>query len=342
MLQTRVRNAANTDFIVLNDREEAIVNMLQKHVNALGFEIDITTMTGIQAQVTEQQFYDVAIADYFPVKVGNQPWSTNLLTYRSYQLGDDFSKGVVNAGGGNARLASASAGVDSVSVAVRTWATEIGWTLAEMEQAQRAGNWDLIRALEVSRKTNWDLGIQRLGFLGGKGDTSVLGLLNQSSPVANTSLITGAISNMSTVDLKTFCAGVIGAYRTQNKFTAWPDRFVVPETDYTGMAAQASADFPIKSVLVLLEEMFQSITMNKNFKVLPSAYADSVNSGFSYQIYALYRANEGSIRLDIPVDYTATAANTANSFQYFSTAYGQYTGVGLYRPLELMYFTYNV
>ena len=106
------------------------------------------------------------------------------------------------------------------------------------------------------------------------------------------------------------------------------------------MASQASSDFPIKSTLQLLEETFKTICRNDKFKILPLAYADSAYSGFSYQIYTLLNYAEESVRMDIPVDYTTTTANSLNNFMYQTVGYGQFTGCLLYRPLETLYFQY--
>lgn len=45
--------------------------------------------------------------------------------------------------------------------------------------------------------------------------------------------------------------------------------------------------------------------------------------------------------MDIPVDLTITQPNTVNNFQFQDAGYGQYTGVGVMRPLEVLYFDYN-
>ena len=47
--------------------------------------------------------------------VGEGAWSETLTTYRSFQIADDFSTGIVNNGGPNGKLAGADAGVDSVN-----------------------------------------------------------------------------------------------------------------------------------------------------------------------------------------------------------------------------------
>lgn len=329
--------------IVLNAHEQRICDVNQKQLNALGFEVDTTTLTTIMKKVTEQKFFEVAPAEYLPVRVGEGAWSSNLLTYRSVALADEFSKGVINTGGNNGKLASADAGVDSLTIAVKNWAKSIGWSLFDLQLASKSGNWDLVTSKERSRKKNWDLGIQEVAFLGLTGDSSCKGLLNQVGITNNTAIITKKISSMTPAELKTLAASLIEAYRANCNRTAWPTHFIIPESDYNGLASQASADFPIKSVLQLLEEALKTITRNADFKILPLAYGDAAYNtaaGIGVQRYALLRYDEESLRMDIPVDYTNTLANSIDNFTYQNVGYGQFTGALAYRPLELMYFSY--
>lgn len=316
----------------------------EKFNNSLGYEVQITTLTTIMKRITEQKFFEIPPADYIPLRVGEGTWSTNLTTYRSFDVADVFETGVINTGGQNSRLASADAGVDALNIKVFPWAKAIGWSIFDLEFAAKSGNWDLVSAKEKARKRNWDLGIQRVAFLGMNGNNGAggqcLGLLNQTGITNNTTVITQPISAMSTASLKTFCAQVVEAYRSNCNRTAWPTHLTIPESDYNGLASQASPEFPIKSTLQLLEEMFMVITRNKNFKILPLAYGDKAYSGFTYQIYALYNYDEESIRMDIPLDYTNTIANSLDNFGFQNAGFGQFTGVLSYRPLETIYFTF--
>ncbi len=302
-------------------------------------------------KITEQKFFEVAPADYLPVRVGEGAWSSNLLTYRSFDAAAEFEEGVVNTGGQSARLAVADAAIDSLSVQVFNWAKSIEWTIMDIEMAAKAGNWDIVTSKEKARKRNWDLGVQRIMFLGARGMNGstgpCLGLLNQVGITVNTTLITKAISSMTPAELKVFQATILGIYRANCNHTAWPNRFVIPESDYLGLASQASAEFPIKSTLQLLEEAFRLMTGKADFKILPVAYADAprhadVAAIAGKQVYSLYNSEEESLRADIPVDYTNTLANSLNNFSLQNVGYGQFTGVQAYRPLEMMYFTYAV
>lgn len=331
--------------IVLNDNEKYHAEYTQRLVNerfgnALGYEVSITTLTTIMKKVTEQKFFEVAPADYLPVRVGEGAWSSNLLTYRSFQLADDFATGVINTGGNNGRLAVGDAGVDSLSIQVLNWAKSIGWSIFDLELAAKSGNWDLVTAKEKSRKRNWDLGIQRVAFQGLSGNSSCLGLMNQSGITTNTSFLPQPISSLSTVDLKAFVSGLFDLYRANNARTAWPTHFIIPESDYLGLMGQASADFPIKSTLELLKEAFQAVV--PGFKILPLAYLDvAYNPGATQQQYILLNYDEESIRMDIPVDYTNTLANSIDNFSFQNVGYGQFTGVLAYRPLELLYLKFT-
>lgn len=340
--------------IMLNAREKYHAEWMQRQVNErfgndLGYEVNITTLSTISKKISEQKYFEIAPADYLPVRVGEGRWSSNLVTYRSFDAADQFETGVINTGGQNARLASADAAVDSLTIKVLNWAKTVGWSIFDLEMAAKSGNWDLVAAKEKARKRNWDLGIQRIAFLGARSNVAngvCLGLLNQPSVNTNTTVITKAISAMTTTELKTFTASVVEAYRANVNRTAWPTHFIIPESDYNGLASQASPDFPIKSTLQLLEEMFQVITRNKAFKVLPLAYADAayhadISSLAGKQVYVLLNYDEESIRMDIPLDYTNTLANSLDNFSFQNAGYGQFTGVLAYRPLEVLYFTYT-
>ena len=326
--------------ISLSKREELIANHVQRQVNALGYEVSITTLTTIMKKVTEQKFFEIAPADYLPVRVGEGAWSSNLVTYRSYQLGDDFSTGVINTGGNSARLAVGDAGVDSVTVKVRNWAKMISWSLFDLELAAKSGNWDLVTAKEKARKRNWDLGIQKVAFLGLSGDSSVLGLYNQVGVTNNTTAITAPIKGLSASNLNTLLGTLIEAYRANCNRTAYPTHFIIPESDYNGLASLTDAAFPIKTKLQVLEEAFKLVCRNPNFKILPCAYGDNAHSGLGVQRYALLNYDEEALRMDIPVDYSNTLANSLDNFNFQNVGYGQFTGVQAYRPAELLYFSY--
>lgn len=346
MLTTKIKNDKG-EFIILNDQEVAVAGMNQRkfdaeYRNALGFELDITTLTAISKRITEQKFFEIAPADYLPVRVGDGAWSTELLTYLDFSVAGDFEQGIVNTAANDARLAEASAGIKGIQVPIIPWAKQITWSLFDLRYAMQSGNWDVVTSKERARKKNWDLGVQRTSFLGLASDTRVLGLLTQPDVTVNTTLITEFISSMDPTEFAVFVQGIIAAYRANSNYTAMPTHFAIPELDYNGLVAPVSPTFPVNSKLEYLQKAFAEATRNKNFKILPLAYAGVGQNadvvGLNKNRYSLYNYDEDSLRMDIPVDYTATLQNTLNNFQFQNVGFGQFTGAKAYRPLEMLYF----
>jgi hypothetical protein len=328
------------EVITLNGLEKARADFNQKMANAMGLEVNVTTLTTIVKAVTDQKFFEVRPSLYLPVVVGNGAYGTSLETFRSFDHSDDFESGIIN-DGKDSKLASADASVDSVNVKIKDWAKESSWNHFEVQRASKSGVWDAIEMKVRARKRNWDLGIQRVAFLGSKTNTAIRGLLTQAGVTVNTDLITKPISEMTGAELKSFCAKVLGVYRKNCSFTAMPNRFVMPETDFLGIAAPANENFHVKSTKQVLEETFRTMTGKEDFQILPLAYADKAVSGQAYQQYALYNSEPESIRMDIPVDFNATVANSINGFSWQNVAFGQFTGAMAYRPAELMYFRFT-
>ena len=159
------------ELIVLNAKERMHAAWTQRMVNdrfanALGYEVNITTLTAIAKKVSQMKLYEIAPADYLPIKVGEGTWSSNIQTFRSFDIADVFESGIINTGGNNTRASVGDAGVDSLNIKVNNWMKACGWSIFDLELAARSGNWDLVVAKEKTRKRNWDLGIQRIAFLG--------------------------------------------------------------------------------------------------------------------------------------------------------------------------------
>lgn len=316
-----------------------------------GFQIATDTMTYIRKQVIPQTFYEVdgGLSTYVPLAVGEGAFSENILTNLEFSSAGDFESGVINTGSNNDRLAQADGAVGSKTVKVATWAKGIGYSLVEIEQALMSNNWDLIAAKERARKTNWDLGLQAMTFLGLKSNpTDFPGLLGNPEIGAST-FITQPISTMNAAEFNTFVAQLINIYFANTNKTRKPDRFLIPQSDFFGLQTMVpnvigtgEGTYPVTKLAFLLQA-FKAATGNSNFQILPLAYCDADSNaawGLDKQIYLLYRFNNETVRMDIPVDYTITAANTMNGFQFQSAAYGQFTGVHFYKPLEAVEFSY--
>lgn len=334
--------------IKLNAMERKVCNWLQRKINAnpTGYQVNVTTLTQVIAQVQEQKFFTIPIADYIPLRVGEGAWAYDLLTWQSFATGGDFETGIIDTGGDNSRLASVDAGVSPVRVPIKSWAKEITWSLPELNYATRFGNWDLVQEKERSRLRNWQLGVQRTAFLG-IPSLNVPGLM--TLPTGGSSLVTydntGLTARLAAMDAATF-SGFLGTilaeYRTGNNRVAWPNRFLIPESDYIGLAGPTSPTYPVKTKLEMLQDTFRTITGDNGFKVLPNVYGMASQSlgRLSTDRYVLYRYADDSIRMDIPVDYTPTIQSTLNGFHFQNVGYGQFTGVGLYRNGEVMYLDY--
>lgn len=319
--------------IRLNSAETKMV----ERFNAMGYQIDITTLTQVLKRVAEQKFYTVKPSDYIPVSVSEGAWSDQLLQYKSYQMGGAFEDGIIDVGSDQDRLATVNAGLEPVYTKVFNWAKELHWSIPEIEQAARTGVWDVIVEKEKARKKNWDLGIQKIAFEG-NSKYGIAGLFGQTSVTANTTLITKKIGAMTAAEFQALMAGLLPAYRANAEYTAYPSIFVIPEDDYNTLATAADETYPLKTRLERIEESMKLLTRNPDFKVLPSAYASKAVNGVK-NIYALYNKSEDALRMNIPVDYTNTMANSTNGFQFENVAYGQFTGVTVIRPKEMIYFT---
>lgn len=341
--------------LFLNGDRQNGIDMRQNAVGdsvdtATGYQIAIDTLTYLKKEVSEQKFYEVAFADFVPLVVGDGAFSQSILTNREFSVSDDFEAGMINTGNADARLSMSDMAVDGVTMKVRNWAKGISYTIFEVEQALRANSWDPIMGKHRARKKNWDLGLQLIMFLGSKTDTAVPGLLTATGINTNTSLITKYISTMTAAELQTFVAGLIAAYFANTNSTAMPDTFVIPYTDYLGLTVftpnvigAGTGNFPVM-MLDYLETAFKKATKNPNFRIMPLAYCDaSTNNslrGINKNIYMLYRMDKETIRADVPVDYTVTQAATLNNFTFQDVGYGQFTGVGIYRNLEVLKFQF--
>lgn len=311
--------------------------------SATGYQIAIDTLTYIKKQVSEQKFYEVAPADFLPVAVGDGAFAAKILTNRTYSVADDFESGNIRTGAGGSRLSQADVAVDSKTMNVVDWAKAVDYTIFDIEQAMVANNWDPIEQKHRARKKNWDLGIQKIAFLGSVLDsTNVPGLLNNTVANVNTSFITAPVSGLNAANFLTFVKGLISTYFTNTNSTVLPTHFIMPMSDYLGLMTLvpgSAGTFPVP-MLDYLEMAFKKLC-GPNFVIKGLAYGDAANNGtLNKQVYALYRYDPESLRMDIPVDYTTTQPNSINNFSFEDVAYGQYTGVGVYRALELLLFQY--
>lgn len=315
--------------------------------SSFGYQFTIQTTTALRAKVVEQKFYEVAPADFIPIEVGTGAWQEAIVTPRTYDLAGDFEQGVTNVAAGPARIAEVDVAMDSVNAPVATWVKGYRYTVPELEKALASMNWNPVESKNRALKRNWDLGIQKMAFLGAKfNSTNFAGLLTQSAVTIDTVTIASNISAMDASDFQALVASILYVYANNTNFTEVPDVFIMPMADYLGMASAASPDFPMVSKLDYLLKAFQQLTQNPGFRIMPLAYADKArNVGFTdsdgVNRYVLYKKNPDNFLMTIPVNFMMMAPGTANNFQWEGVSVGQFTGVTLFRPATIVYFDHE-
>ena len=333
---------------LIENAKQRLTAKANELTNALGFRIDIDTLTGIKAKVTSQKFYTVKPSDYIPIVVGENAFSESILTYKDYSIGGDFEDGIVQGSTNPSRTEKADTAIEGVTIPVMDWRKAVEYNLIELGKASKSGNWSIVEAKERSRFKNWQLGIQKVAFLGLNAKQTVDGLLTQSDVTSNTSTIPTFIKAMSVSQFGTLVENVLSDYFANSNSTELPTHFVIPTNDFLGLGAPTTETYWNRTKMDWLLETFKTLTMNPNFKILPLAYAqkaqnlDFLGAGSGLNRYSLYRYDDESIRMDIPIDYTTTITDTINGFDYQSAAYGEFTGAKAYRPNEVLYFDHSV
>lgn len=344
------RHTAGKSLFVKGRMEDGLdmrYNAATSPENATGYQILIDTMTYIKQQESKQTYYELAgykPSDFVPIAVGDGAWASNILTRRVYTNAGDFESALTRQGSHDARAAGATVSMDSISQPTFIFEDAVEYNLAEIEQALTASNWDIIAAKHASRAKMFQLGIQETTFLGTKSGT-MPGLFINSALTTNTSFITAYVSGLNAAGFLTFVQQLISTYWTETNSTVLPTHFVMPMIDYLGLMTLvpgSAGTFPVP-MLTYLENAFKTLC-GPSFKIMGNAYADktiaNTRRGYNFNTYALYRYDAESLRRDIPVDFTVTQPNSINNFNFQDVAYAQMTGLGFFKPLETLLFTF--
>ena len=303
-------------------------------LSSTGYQFIIDSLTYIRSQVVKQRFYEISVADYLPMDVGEAAWKSQIVQNREFYTGANFEDGLTDQGFG--RTPQASAALDQITMPTQLWAMKAVWNISEIMEAANVGNWDIVEAKLRSLKKMWDLGIQKTAFVGCGG--LLTGFLNNAEVNINTALIGEDISGMSDTEFQAFVKGVLTAYFANSNYTRDnPDTFVMPSSDYLGLASAASATFPNISKLEYLENSFKKMTRNDGFKILSLVYSQSDKNPEGKDRYVLYRNDPDTLKMTIPVDLTMNQAYTVDGFNFEQKAYGQFSGVLVNRPREILY-----
>lgn len=317
--------------------------------SSLGFQYAVQTTTLIRPRVTDQKFYEINFADYIPVKVGEGAWLEDIKTNVEYQSAGDFESGIQGTGQ-ETRISNVETGLAPITYKIKTWLRGYQYSLAELEKALAADNWNVVEGKHKALDKNWKLGLQVIAYLGSYTDpTGVPGLLTNSQVTVNTSRITQNISSMNPTQFGALVAGIMQDYFSNSNSTEYPDHFEIPQSDWNGLATPINPSFPLAGSMMIdyLLEAFKKVTGNQNFVIYPCAYGDAANNlnyiniGTGKYRYCLYRKDESSAVMDVPLDLTQLAPNTANNFVWNGVAYGQFTGVQIIRVPEFLYLDHS-
>jgi hypothetical protein len=310
-----------------------------------GYQYAIRTTTALRAKTIQQKFFEIAPADYVPVIPGEGAWMQEIRSNLEYSISGDFEGGIINTGQNQSQLANVDVAMSNKNAKIKTWAKGYEYSIPELELALASTNWDVVAGKTRALKKNWDLGIQKVTFLGMLTDTLVPGLLTNSDITIDTTTIPANLSSLSADDFQTFVANVLAVYRRNANFTAWPNRFVVPEDDWTGLATATSAGFPIVDKITYMENFFKKITGRADFRIMPLAYGNAAqNAGFVSANgkfrYVLYNEDAETMRMDIPVPFQFINP-TPRAISFEGAGVGQFTGLVIYRPREVIYFDHT-
>ena len=312
--------------------------------NNSAYKQTIDTLTFIDSKIIEQKFYEIKnIPDFVDIETGRGGVSETIMNYSTFDTVGGFETGNFGSGVDFEKTASADIVIDTKTFYRQAWKKSVTYNLFDVSQANQAKVINIIEGKLKARKKNWDLGIQETIFLGSKENENITGLLNNDSVNVDTTSITKSLSSMSAEEFNNFIATIPNKFYLNANRTCMFNRMIIPASDYNGLASQMSATFPMKTKLEVLEEAFKATVAGygeTDFKILPLGYADASMNGKNKNIYVLYRKDIDTLIYDLALDYTTTAFNTLNSFDFCNIAYGMYGSVNILRPQEVLYFQY--
>jgi len=334
---------------ITNSRQVSILGMHltnangELDVNSSGFDYVTRTTSEIRKEVISQKFYTVAPADFMPVDVGEAAWKDEIVQNLTYDIAGDFFGGDVDTMTGNGKISEVGTALSPIRMKTIIWAKAASWNISEVSQAAASSNWDPIEGKMQTLKRNWDLGIQEVAFLGHPVENDVTGLLNNSEVTINTALITKPLSSMTSTEFTAFLTEAIGAFYTNSDSTAKPNTFIIPTADFLGLASPYSAAYPNISKLEYMQKAFEVATENTNFQIKSLAYCQADNNvarGINKNRYVFYINEKETLKMTIPVDFNMHEAGTSNNIFWQQPAMGQYSGVLINRPAEVLYLDY--
>lgn len=313
--------------------------------NLQAYKQAITTLTQIDARIVKQKFYTISIPDYVDIDIGNGSFNDVIFKWQSFDNATDGFDGFMTDNTNQAKMLQVSVNYNGRNDYRYIWNKYCSYNIKDLEQLKQAmkmgqTNFDFIEDKLEARKRNFDIMLQESVFNGNKLFDITTGLLNNPEVAINTDALTQSLSSLSGATLKAIVGNMLTAYANNAKYTAMPNRLVIPYSDFLGLSTATSPDFPVLSQLEFLENAFKKSTQNEDFKILPVAYANPAYNDTGKNIYCLYNKDADNMVFDLPVEYTTTPFNTIDNYTFYNVGYGQVGGVRIFRPQEVMYFTF--
>lgn len=304
-----------------------------------GLEQNITTLTRILAGVQRQKFYTLAgqsITDFIPVEVGTGAYGKNLTQYTVAQVGASFESGIIQPGNGLNKDANVDIAIDTITIRNNYWRMKYQATKELVEMARvNDETFSYIEEQETARLKTWQLGIQKVAFLG-TSDGLNYGLLNLPDVTVNTTLMTASFANMTAAQLNTFATTVISAYFSNTNSTVFPNTLVIPTADLAALGVPINPSYPLGTRKQYLEDAFKAAGCPADFKILHTVYNNTAGTN-NIGRYVLYNRDADTLTMYIPKPYTPYPLYPSGSLDMISDAEGQFTGVFAKRPQEIFY-----
>jgi hypothetical protein len=307
----------------------------------LGYKEVIDTLTGIDAQITEQKFYSINIPDYVDIDEGKEPFRESIYRRNIFDVASDGYDGFMDSGSNDIKTARVGVEMEGETDYRHLWAKSIQWNFLDLEKLKRTGDFDLPTSLLSARKKNFDLLVQNIAFNGNVVDSKIHGLLDVDGITVNTTLLTKQIADMTSDELNVFAGKLLDLFYQNTNSTQMPNRFVIPSSDYNRLGNFSSAEYASKSKITFLIETFNTILSGygvNDFKILPLSYANKEIIGTEQDTYTLYNKNSDSLTYDIPIGYTVNNTHSYDYMNFKSEAYGQIGGLRVKRKQEIMKF----
>ncbi len=304
-----------------------------------GLEKTLTTLTQIVAGVQRQKFYTVdgALTDYVPMELGTGAYGQGLFQYTVAQVGDQFETGIVQPGNGINKDANVDIVIDGITIKNNFWRMKYQATkeLVEMARAN-AVNFSYIEEQETARLKTYQLGIQKITFLG-TNDGLNYGLLNNPDVTVNTSLLPANLGTMTTEQLFNFATTAASTFWANSNSTVFPNTLLIPTQQLGGIAVPISQTYPVgETKRELIERAFKAAGAPQDFKVLHTAYNNNAGTGGT-QRYVLYNRDPEVLKMYLPKPYTPYPLFPTGALDMISDAEAQFTGVWVKRPKEVLY-----